>query len=57
MKQIAIIHRGKGSSTLNGANLKTEKVLSEINRQLKAGTAKKLVDTENTLMYELTSQS
>jgi hypothetical protein len=55
IKMIAIINRNSAFGTLDGVITKNEIIRNEINKHLKAGTAKKLVDTEDTLMYKLSS--
>jgi hypothetical protein len=52
----AIINRTQTFGTLNGVIAKNEEIRSVINHHLKQGTAKLLVDTEETLMYELGEQ-
>lgn len=49
----AIINKDGNFGTLNGVITKNSEIQTAINQHLKAGTAKKLVDTETTLMYEL----
>lgn len=49
----AIINRTAGFGTLNGVIKKNSEIQTEVGRHLKAGTAKLLIDTEETLMYEL----
>jgi len=49
----AIINRTKTFGTLNGVITKNEEIRKVVNQHLKQGTAKLLVDTEDTLMYEL----
>lgn len=49
----AIINRSGAFGTLNGVITKNSEIQALINQNLKTGTAKKLVDTETTLMYEL----
>jgi hypothetical protein len=49
----AIINRNSNFGTLNGVITENSKIQSEINKGLKNGTAKKLVDTDSTLMYLL----
>ena len=39
--------------TLNGVITKNEIIRTEINKHLKANTAKLIIDSEETLMYEL----
>jgi hypothetical protein len=52
----AIIIKDGNFGTLNGVIIKNSEIQTVINQHLKAGTAKKLVDTETTLMYELGEQ-
>ena len=52
----AIINRTKTFGTLNGVITKNEEIRKVVNQHLKQGTAKLLVDTEDTLMYELCEQ-
>lgn len=49
----AILNKDGNFGTLNGVITKNSEIQTVINQHLKAGTAKKLVDTETTLMYEL----
>jgi len=49
----AIINRTSNFGTLNGVITKNEEIRKMINENLKKGTAKLLIDTEETLMYEL----
>jgi hypothetical protein len=49
----AIINRNSKFGTLNGVITENSKIQAEINKGLKNGTAKKLVDTDETLMYEI----
>jgi hypothetical protein len=49
----AIINRGKKFSTLGGVIRPTEEVTRVVNEHIKAGAARVLVDTEDTLMYAL----
>ena len=49
----AIINRTANFGTLNGVITKNDEIRKVINQHLKQGTAKLLVDTEETLMYEL----
>ena len=51
----AIINRTETFGTLNGVITKNEEIRKVVNQHLKQGTAKLLVDTEETLMYELGS--
>jgi hypothetical protein len=50
-----IINRNSSFGTLDGVIKSNVELNTIINRFLKEGTAKKLVDTEDTLMYELTT--
>ena len=52
----AIINKNITFGTLNGVITKNEIIRTEINKHLKAGTAKLLIDSEETLMYELGEQ-
>ena len=52
----AIINREQNFGTLNGVITKNEIIRKVVNEHLKQGTAKLLVDTEETLMYELGEQ-
>ena len=49
----AIVNKDGNLGMLNGVITKNSEIQTVINQHLKAGTAKKLVDTETTLMYEL----
>lgn len=49
----AIVNKDGNFGTLNGVITKNSEIQTVINQHLKTGTAKKLVDTETTLMYEL----
>lgn len=49
----AIINKGENFGTLDGVIKSNYEIRTLINHHLKAGTAKKIVDTENTLMYDL----
>lgn len=53
----AIINRNQNYGTIDGVFAKNSEIQSIINKHLKTGTAKKLVDTDDTLMYELTEPS
>lgn len=53
----AIINRTQTFGTLNGVITKNEEIRKVVNQHLKQGTAKLLVDTEETLMYELGEQT
>jgi len=52
----AIINRQKTFGTLNGVITKNDEIRKVINQNLKQGTAKLLVDNDETLMYELGEQ-
>ena len=52
----AIINREQNFGTLNAVITKNDEIRKVINQHLKQGTAKLLVDTEETLMYELGEQ-
>jgi hypothetical protein len=49
----AIINRTANFGTLNGVIMKNSEINKVVFTHLKQGTAKLLVDTEETLMYEL----
>lgn len=49
----AIINHNSSFGTLNGVITKTDEIRTVVNQHLKNGTAKLLIDTEDTLMYEL----
>ena len=49
----AIINRNETFGTLNGVITKNSEIMTIVNKHIKQGTAKKLVDTDETLMYEL----
>jgi hypothetical protein len=49
----AIINRIENFGTLNGVITKNDEIRKVVNQHLKQGTAKLIVDTEETLMYEL----
>lgn len=49
----AIINRNETFGTLNGVITKNEQIRTIVNQHLKEGKAKLLIDTEDTLMYEL----
>lgn len=49
----AIINRESEFGTLNGIITKNTIIMQVINECLKKGIAKKIIDTENTLMYIL----
>jgi hypothetical protein len=52
----AIINRTANFGTLNGVIMKNSEINKVVFTHLKQGTAKLLVDTEETLMYELGGQ-
>ena len=52
----AIINRKETFGTLDEAITKNEIIRTEINKHLKTGTAKLLIDTDETLMYQLGEQ-
>jgi hypothetical protein len=52
----AIINRQQNFGTLNGVITKNDEIRKVINQHLKQGTAKLIIDTEETLMYILTEQ-
>jgi hypothetical protein len=52
----AIINRQQNFGTLNGVITKNEEIKKVVNQHLKQGTAKLVIDTEETLMYILTEQ-
>lgn len=52
----AIINRQETFGTLNGVITKNSEILKVIYQHLKEGTAKLILDTEHTLMYELGEQ-
>jgi len=49
----AIINRQQNFGTLNGVITKKSEIMKVVFQHLKTNTAKLLVDTEETLMYEL----
>ncbi len=49
----AIINRQEEFGSLNGVLEKNDKIRTLVNKQLKLGKAQLLIDTEETLMYEL----
>ena len=57
IKMKAIINREQNFGTLNGVITKNDEIRKVVNQHLKQGTAKLLVDTEETLMYELGEQT
>ena len=52
----AILNKDGNFGTLNGVIVKNSEIQTVINQHLKAGTAKMLIDTDATLMYELGEQ-
>lgn len=52
----AIINRNSNFGTINGVITKNEEIRKVVNQHLKNGTAKLVIDTEETLMYELGEQ-
>lgn len=51
--KVVIINRDGNFGMLGEVITKNSEIQTLINQHLKVGTAKKLVDTETTLMYEL----
>jgi hypothetical protein len=49
----AIINRNQNIGTLNGVIMTKKEVLHEVYKHLMQGTAKLVIDTEETLMYIL----
>lgn len=49
----AIINRNETFGTLNGVLTKNEQIRTVVNQHLKQGNAKLLIDTIDTLMYDL----
>lgn len=49
----AIINKEQNFGTVDGVITKNSAIQTLINQHIKSGTAKRLVDTESTLMYEL----
>ena len=49
----AIINRTANFGTLNGVITKNNEIQSEVNKAIKEGRAKLLIDTDETLMYEI----
>ncbi len=49
----AIIHRGQQYGALNGVYTKNSEVMKAVVAAMKLGAAKLLIDTPQTLMYEL----
>ena len=54
---IVIINRNANFGTLDGVITEDSKLRKLVNQHLKQGTAKKLVDNDETLMYELGEKS
>lgn len=52
----AIINRTETFGTLNGVITNNNQIMKIIIQHLKQGTAKLLIDTEDTLMYELSEK-
>ena len=52
----AIINRGEQFGMLNGVIMKNSEVLHVILKHLMQGTAKKIIDTDITLMYILKAE-
>jgi hypothetical protein len=48
-----IINRGQSFGTIDGVITETEKIYKLINVHLKAGTARLIVDNNETLMYSI----
>lgn len=48
-----IICRGETFGTINGVVAKNSEIQCMVIKHLKAGTARKVLDTDTTLMYEL----
>lgn len=55
MTRKAIINKGKQFGTIDGVITKSSDIMSLVFKHLKNGTAKKIVDTDETLFYELTT--
>lgn len=53
MKKTIIINRLQKFGTLNGVLTDNNTLRKEVNKALKLGTAKKQVDTNETLMYKI----
>jgi hypothetical protein len=53
----AIINRELTHGTLNGVITPNTEIRKVVNQHLKNGTAKCLIDTEETLMYELSTSN
>ncbi len=53
----AIINRQQTFGTLDGVITKNTEIRTLVNQHIKKGTAKKLVDTKETLMYELKNKT
>jgi hypothetical protein len=49
----AIINRNETFGTLNGVLTKNKQIRTVVNQHLKQGNAKLLIDTIDTLMYDL----
>jgi hypothetical protein len=49
----AIINKDQNFGTVDGVITKNSSIQTLINQHIKSGTAKRLIDTESTLMYEL----
>lgn len=49
----AIIIKNKKFGSLNGEIIRNSEILTKVNQHIKSGTARILIDTEDTLMYEL----
>lgn len=49
----AIINIGEKFGTIDGVITNNEEIRTLINKSIKLGTAKKLVDSETTLMYDI----
>ena len=52
----AIINRTSDFGLLNGVITKNEEIRNVVNQHLKQGAARLLIDTDETLMYELCSK-
>lgn len=52
----AIINRNSEFGTLDGVIIKNSEIQTMINKCIKGGTAKKLVDTDETLMYKINNE-
>jgi len=53
----AIINRQAQFGTLNGVITKNTEIQAAVNKAIKEGRAKLLIDTDETLMYEITEGS